>query len=129
MAQDLNIDIGKRLRLIRHFFNEGRKLSAEQFGHLLGESRDNIMNYESGRAGVPVRVLFELFTRGINPIFIIAGEGDVFTANEAGTSFKERLQKRNFEFGEVTPINIKVERDDTRFRIGKVAAGELKPKI
>jgi hypothetical protein len=84
--------LGRRLKDIRMIINEGGKLSSDQFGYLLGETRDNIANYETGRAGVPVRLLHELYKRGINPIYIISGEGSIFADNEAGSKFKAKLE-------------------------------------
>lgn len=88
---DYNIEVGKRLRIVRNIFNEGGKLTADQFAFLMGETRDKITNYELGRAAVPVRVLLELYKRGINPVYIISGEGSVFTETPAGTEFLEKI--------------------------------------
>jgi transcriptional regulator with XRE-family HTH domain len=89
MENDYLKNIGQRLRFVRSIFNEGKKLSTEQFAHLLGESRDNIANYEHARASVPARVLIELYKRGINPTWVLTGDGDVFTNNLQG---KQRPQ-------------------------------------
>lgn len=122
---DLNKNIGKRVKLVRHLFNDGRKLSADQFGHLLGESRDNITNYESGRAGLPVRVLYELYLRGINPVFIITGEGDVFADNPAGREFKQRLNRRQVEISDVSGLK-EVEFEESKtLGVITVAAGRI----
>jgi hypothetical protein len=86
--------LGRRLKDIRHIINEGGKLSGDQFGYLVGETRDNIANYETGRAGVPVRLLHELYKRGINPVYIISGEGSVFADNEAGRKFRAKLEHK-----------------------------------
>lgn len=87
-------EVGSRLKQIRFIFNEGGKLSADQFAYLLGETRDRIANYELGRAGIPVRVIYELYRRGINPVYIIAGEGSVFADNAAGKSFGNRIKEK-----------------------------------
>ncbi|GAB1370729.1 hypothetical protein MASR1M45_07910 [Candidatus Kapaibacterium sp.] len=85
-------DVGKRLRQIRHIFNEGGKLSADQFAYLLGESRDRITNYELGRAAVPLRLLHELYLRGISPVFLISGEGPLFADNFNGKNFRTKIR-------------------------------------
>ncbi|MGB9913895.1 MAG: helix-turn-helix domain-containing protein, partial [Candidatus Kapaibacteriota bacterium] len=82
--ENLNKEIGERIRFIRSIFNEGGKLSASQFAHLLGETMHKILNYELGRAQVPPSFLATLYYRGINPIFILTGEGSIFAPNRAG---------------------------------------------
>lgn len=98
---DYNIEVGRRLKLIRNVFNEGGKLTADQFAFLLGETRDKITNYELGRASVPIRLLYELFNRGINPIYIITGEGSIFAQNSAGNEFAMKMIYR-LENGYIT---------------------------
>jgi len=120
--------IGRRLRIVRSIFNEGSKLSTEQFAYLLGESRDNIANYEHARASVPVRVLLELYCRGINPTWIITGEGSIFADNEAGRLFRNRLELRNINISEI--IKVEQVKYDENQAIGvlKVAAGRIRNK-
>ncbi|MGB9852837.1 MAG: helix-turn-helix domain-containing protein [Candidatus Kapaibacteriota bacterium] len=89
--ENLNKEIGERIRFIRSIFNEGGKLSASQFAHLLGETMHKILNYELGRAQVPPSFLATLYYRGINPIFILTGEGSIFAPNRAGEVLQERL--------------------------------------
>jgi len=89
------------LRLIRNVFNEGGKLTADQFAFLLGETRDKITNYELGRASIPIRLLYELYNRGINPIYLITGEGSCFAANKAGQEFAAKMLYR-LENGYIT---------------------------
>lgn len=92
---EINYFVGQKLREVRHIFNEGKKLSAEQFAYLMGETRDRIANYESGRAAVPVRLLYALYQRGINPVYLLSGEGDIFADNGAGREFRQRLESRD----------------------------------
>jgi hypothetical protein len=75
---EINKAIGKRLRLIRNIFNEGGKLSAQQFAFLLNETRDKIISYELGRSAIPIRMLIELYNRGINIIWLLTGDGGYF---------------------------------------------------
>ncbi|MFN3306266.1 MAG: hypothetical protein ACK42Z_03655 [Candidatus Kapaibacteriota bacterium] len=91
--QNLNKEIGERLRFVRSIFNEGGKLSATQFARLLGETMHKILNYELGRAQVPPSLLVTLYRRGINPIFILTGEGSFFAPNQAGRELKDKLEK------------------------------------
>ena len=85
---------GKRLRGIREVFNEGRKLSAGQFAHLLNETRDRISNYESGRSQIPIRMVYELYIRGINPVFLISGEGPIFADTEEGNKLMRTIEAK-----------------------------------
>jgi hypothetical protein len=91
--ENLNKEIGKRLRFVRSIFNEGGKLSAAQFAFLLGETLHKILNYELGRAQVPPSLLIKLYQRGINPIYILTGEGSVFAPNHAGRKLEEKLKE------------------------------------
>jgi hypothetical protein len=99
---------------------------------LLGESRDKIANYELGRAGLPVRVLYELYKRGINPIYIIAGEGSVFADNIEGDNFREKV-KEKIKFGmkfsqqsqEMLGDAINDNNPDESDNIIKLAAGRI----
>lgn len=92
--QDYYAEVGKRLREVRSIFNEGTKLSGEQFAYLLDETGDRIRNYELGRAVVPIRLLFALYQRGISLSFLVAGEGGMFADNDAGLKFKEVINER-----------------------------------
>lgn len=89
--KNLNKEIGERIRFVRSIFNEGGKLSATQFAHLLGETMHKILNYELGRAQVSPSFLVTLYNRGINPIFILTGEGSIFAPNSAGKELRQKL--------------------------------------
>lgn len=86
--------VGERLQSIRSIFNEGAKLSARQFAYLLNTTRDRIANYETGRSSIPVSVLYSLYIRGINPVYLISGEGSLFAENEAGRVFKQKIKRQ-----------------------------------
>lgn len=107
-------EIGTRLRQVRDVFNDGAKLSAEQFAFLLDETGDRIRNYELGRANIPIRLLQTLYTKGINPTFIVVGKGDIFADNEEGNRLKENIRK-NSQKGKIENSNY----------IIKVAAGNI----
>ncbi len=91
---EFNLSVGSRLRMIREIINEGSKLSSEQFAYMLGESKDKIINYELGRSTLPVKILYELYKRGINPIFIIAGQGEIFLNDSNGNRLKNLIQEK-----------------------------------
>ncbi len=86
-----------RLRKIRNISNEGTKLSARQFAFLLGETTDKVLNYENGRAAVPVQLLINLYRRGFNPVYILTGEGSMFADNEQGRILSEKLSGEDEE--------------------------------
>lgn len=122
-SKDINILIGKRLREVREIFNEGGKISTTQFAYLLSETRDRISNYENGRSAVPVKLLYELYLRGINPNYIISGEGEVFANNDAGKIFMAKVQSKI-----ALPNASKVMKlTDTKTEFLKVAAGLIPP--
>lgn len=87
----LHKKIGERLRYIReNVLGDGVKLTASQCATLFNTSADKIRNYESGRSAVPVEFLVKLYRKGINPVFIIAGEGIPIADNKAGWLLNER---------------------------------------
>lgn len=92
--KSLNKEIGERIRLIRSIFNEGGKLSASQFAHLLNETVHKILNYESGRVAVPPSFLLNLYKRGINPIFILSGEGSIFAPTRVGDELRRKVEDK-----------------------------------
>ena len=96
-ATELNKEIGIRLKSVRHIYNEGSYLTVRQFANLLYITPEKLLNYESGRSALPINVLIELYNRGINPIFLLVGEEDVF-ANNAGKSLKEKIMNRNIDY-------------------------------
>lgn len=102
--ENYNLEIGKRLKNIRMIFNEGAKLSSEQFAYLLGETGDKIRNFELGRSALPVRVLYNLYLRGINPVYVISGDGSMFADNEAGVEFKRKVESKRKFSGDVEII-------------------------
>ncbi|MBX3044134.1 MAG: helix-turn-helix transcriptional regulator [Candidatus Kapabacteria bacterium] len=121
--------VGERLKKIRFIFNEGGKLSADQFAFLLGETRDKIANYELGRAGLPIRVLLELYRRGISPIYLISGEGSIFSDNNEGKNFKHRISekvKSGWKFSQqsmdilYTALGSEVDFSNVKLAAGKV---------
>lgn len=128
---EFNKKCGIRLRKVREIFNEGRKLSAEQFAHILDESRDRISNYESGRTQIPLRLLYELYYRGINPIFIIAGENQIFADNNAGKKLQRKIEAKS-KFDKETAQNyqnliqevISIDTED-KSSIIRAAAGKI----
>lgn len=92
--EDFAIESGKRLRNIREVLNEGGKLSSEQFAYIINESRDKIINYELGRTAIPIKLLFEIYKRGLDPNYIISGIGSLFLQNENGQRLKNIFEKK-----------------------------------
>jgi len=103
--EKINLEIGSRLREIRHLFNEGDKLSAKQFAYLLGETTDKILNYENGRASVSINLLINLYNRGINPTYVLTGDGSYFAANSIGQELIKKVEGKVKDKVEI--LNIK----------------------
>lgn len=102
--EDLQKSIGLRLKEVRSIFFEGGKLSGRQFALAVNETKDNISNYENGRANVPNRLLVTLYNKGINPNFILTGEGSIYASNEAGKLLEKRANEDKNEYGNVAEI-------------------------
>ena len=118
--------VGKRLSEVRKIFNEGGEIPITQFAFLLSESRDKLSNYENGRSAIPIKLLHELYIRGINPIYILSGEGEVFADNNAGEIFRAQIKKRI----ESEETNKHKRISDEKIEYLKVAAGIIpRPKI
>lgn|GEM_PF-638369 len=129
---NLNKEIGARLRLIRSIFNEGGKLSAEQFGYLLHQNTDKILNYELGRAAIPLELLIELYYRGYNPIFILTGKESIFANNSEGKKRRKELENRGIDIEKLITQNVvgieKLKDETQMMPLLNVAAGRIKPK-
>ncbi len=121
--ENLNKEIGERLRFVRSIFNEGGKLSANQFAHLVGETVHRILNYENGRASVPISLLITLYRRGINPIFILTGEGSIFAPNQEGKELSIRLARKiPNDFSHLASVTAEAS------EVKGISLGELKNK-
>lgn len=111
---DLNISMGKRLNEIRKIFNEGYKLTISQFAHLMGETKDRMANYESGRSAIPNHLLLNLYRRGINPVYILSGEGTMYANTIAGKELEQKIGGITSELNqpdlEKTPIDILLDK-------------------
>jgi hypothetical protein len=130
--KNIHIEIGARLREVRSIFNEGSRLSSEQFAYLLDETRDKIINYELGRAAVPLRVLLELYRRGINPIYLLSGDGDIFAKNIAGKTLKEKIAEKAKKNSpkhtfvkDVRRLKVVPEETEIKTLVVKAAAGKI----
>ncbi|TAL67611.1 MAG: hypothetical protein EPN82_14260 [Bacteroidetes bacterium] len=100
----LQKQIGMRLKEVRNIFFEGGKLSARQFALAVNETKDNIANYENGRANVPNRLMVTLYRRGINPIYLLTGEDSIYAPNEAGRILEKRINSGKKEQGNVAEV-------------------------
>lgn len=129
---NLNKEIGSRLRLIRSIFNEGGKLSAEQFAYLLNQNTDKILNYELGRAAIPLELLISLYERGYNPVFLLTGKESVFCNNSEGKKRKKELKQRGIDIHKIFSQSVatlnNLEDSSAKFPMISVAAGKIKSK-
>lgn len=89
-----NKEVGDRLKIIRMIFNEGSKLSANQFAYLLDETGDKIRNYELGRASIPITLLKKLSERGINLQYLVSGDGNLFNDSDEGKRLATSIVKK-----------------------------------
>ncbi|HOK15432.1 MAG TPA: hypothetical protein PK007_10995, partial [Candidatus Kapabacteria bacterium] len=72
------------------------------------------------------RVLIELYKRGINPTWVLTGDGDIFANNSQGKQRRKLLKERNIDISEIKQIAA-VEFDEQReVKVLKVAAGKIK---
>lgn len=128
----MNKEIGARLRLIRSIFNEGGKLSAEQFGYLLHQNTDKILNYELGRASIPLELLIDLYYRGYNPVFILTGKESIFANNTEGKKRRQELKNRGIDIEKLISQNIvsieKLKTETQAMPVINVAAGRIEAK-
>ena len=90
---DLNRIIGKRLQEVRRIYNNGFRCSVEQLASEISETPANIRNYECGKAGIPNRVLVALYRNGINPIYILTGDGTPYAPNDEGKALESRSRE------------------------------------
>jgi transcriptional regulator with XRE-family HTH domain len=125
-----NKQIGNRIKAVRSIYNEGIRLTVEQFSHLLDISNEQLLNYENGRSALPINILIELYNRGINPIFILTGEADVLAGNKAGNELRKKLHLKNIDYNAI--INdalMSVPADSTlSLQTIKVSAGKINMK-
>ncbi len=126
MIDRLNIEIGERLKEIRGIINEGGWLSSNQLAYLLGISGDVIRNIESGRTSIPAKVLADLYRRGINPVYIISGEGSIFADNSRGKELYQIITSK--EKSEESIIIRKVAEGSGGENYYRVAAGKFRKK-
>lgn len=128
----LQTEIGERLRGIReNIFFSGVKLSAKQFADKLGSTVDKIRNYETGRSSVSDEFLVMLYRSGINPIFVLTGEGSVFSPNDTGRQLEEVSGNSKKTVSESIPSNYETEKmsDNELIDLFTVAAGDLKKRL
>jgi hypothetical protein len=118
---ELQKKIGDRLREIRQIFLEGDKVSTRQFANALGEKKDNITNYEMGKAGIPNRLLLKLWERGFNPVYVLTGEGSMFADNDKGKYLKEKIYSKKKENSTINNIR--------EIDLSKLSLNELERKV
>jgi hypothetical protein len=135
--EEFNKIIGLRIKSARLIYNEGIRLTVDQFAHLLDISGDKLNNYEMGRSALPIDVLLEYYNRGISPTFIIAGKGDIFVNNDVGNAVRQSILAKNIWYPDIVSqltgiptqeISRKIKRianNDVNSSIIKVAAGRL----
>jgi transcriptional regulator with XRE-family HTH domain len=122
--ENIQEEIGARLKEIRNKYADKRKLSAAEFGELLGESKYNIGNYERGIASVPNRTLLALLNLGFNVNWLISGRGEPILSGGAKypAVAEERLTYK-------AKVDINHEIESTIKYAMKAAAGDIAKMI
>ncbi|MCX6155789.1 MAG: hypothetical protein NT007_16710 [Candidatus Kapabacteria bacterium] len=129
---ELKQEISERLRFIReNLIVKGIRLSAAQFADMFDTSEDKIRNYENARSNVSIELLILLYRHGINPIFLLTGEGSWFAENKAGKQLASDF-KTSKNAGLITNL-VKIDgsslADRKAVRIVNAAAGDIKASI
>ncbi len=125
MENFLAKDIGERIKEIRKTLG----LSQEQFSQKLGTSRRSVSKYETGDNALPDQVKLKLYDLGVNPTWLLSGEGSIFVeAKENKSKVLEslRLQIKDIEKKPKTEsflLNMMKDVIDLPIR-GQIAAGE-----
>ncbi|MBM2814663.1 MAG: hypothetical protein HW421_1425 [Ignavibacteria bacterium] len=131
--EKLKIDIGKRLLEIREgLLFEGIKVSSAQFAKMFGETTDKIQNYERGVSNVPNHLLVRLYRRGINPTYILTGEGSKFADNEEGRKLKTfHVQAKSADANiiDIRKFDTSTLPTDDLVRFISVAAGDIGKRL
>jgi hypothetical protein len=129
--ENIKKSIGDRLKEIRYIFLEGEKVSRKQFAYAIGENKDNVANYEIGRANIPNRVLTTLYERGFNPTYILTGEGSLFADNESGRTLRDIISSKKIKNSTVSNVReydfSKLSLKDLERKVAQyqVAAGDI----
>lgn len=128
----IQIEIGNRLREIREKYLIGIKLTIPQFAELVGELKHNITAYESGRANIPNRLLVTLYHKGINPVYVLTSEGNVYANNSAGRSLEQnRKEQKTIPHKSVQQTDASADLDskDNQFKSNSQPASFVKGNI
>ena len=126
----LNKQIGNRIKAVRSIYNEGIRLTVEQFSHLLNISSEQLFNYENGRSSLPINIIYELYNRGINPYFIITGEKDALADNKVGNELRQKIKLKNIDYNAIINDALMTTPPDTTLSLQtmKVSAGKIQIK-
>lgn len=122
----LNKVVGIRLRAVRSIYNEGLRFTLEQFAHILNISWEKLNNYETGRSTLPMITLYDLYQRGINPMFLLLGKGDIFSDSEEGKYKRARFEQRGINYKELIKELLKNNSSATHFirpSVAKIKSG------
>ena len=126
----LNKQIGNRIKAVRSIYNEGVRLTVEQFAHLLDITNDQLLNYESGRSTLPMNILYELYKRGVNPYFIVTGEKDALADNKIGNELRQKMKAKNIDYNAIINDALLITPVDSTLslQVMKVSAGKIQLK-
>jgi transcriptional regulator with XRE-family HTH domain len=124
--EQLLTKMGERLKSVREkYLMPGVKLSATQIAAILGSTNDKISNYERGISGIPNHILVALYHSGINPVYLLTGEGDVYESNPEGRRLAEKFAEQQSRIKIINEVNQVANADHADIRTLKAAAGKI----
>ena len=131
--KNLQKEIGNRLKYIREFIlNESVGLTLRQFSALMNISEDKSRNYELGRSKIPIELLIKLYYKGINPIYILTGEGSIVVRKKP-VKFHSKYEKYDFARSNISYVSESNSRkfdpselsDEEKVEVLKAVAGDI----
>jgi len=129
---DDNKETGKRLREAREFLLKIQtKEDLAEFLKIAGITQEQLKNYESGRTAVPSPLLVLLYELGINPTYILTGEGTKFAGNPSGMIVKAATLGEIDKSQDIKllKLNPALTSEDSKFRILRAVAGNISKLI
>lgn len=103
----------------------GIKLSATQLAAILDSSNDKISNYERGISAVPNQILVGLYHAGINPVYLLTGEGDIYASNPEGRRLAEKFAEQQSKVNIIHNVHHADIDEKNSIRTMKAAAGKI----
>jgi hypothetical protein len=129
---EIRNEIAERLRYVReNLIINGVKISAGQFAEIFDTSEDKIRNYENSRSNISIELLIDLYYHGINPIFILTGDGSVYANNSSGIELQKQSLNSDLpgKIVELRKIDTSHYNEDELLSIINAAAGDIANRL